>query len=451
MAARQDDHETQQITITALAHGGDGVGHLEDGRVIFVPDTIPGEEVSVRITSKKRSHAFGEVADLLTAADVRVVPGCQHAKECGGCQLRHIDSQSAFSMKANAALESMRRIGKFEDLPEAKLHAAPSLDGWRTRATLHARSTRGGFLLGFHEGGSHRIVNVESCPQLHPDLEAARELLIELLPPVVERAEVFIESAGGGQVVATISVIKRSGNLSRRDCIQHFEDALGEGAGLLRGVMLDFGQNSDGVEVGEPFVDASVALTDVPDAHARVGLPAGLFRQANAELNRALVARVTELASASKPKRVLELFSGIGNLTFPLASKTGAEVIAIEAVRQCVELGEQLTELLGVQERVQFIKRDLFDVHGLSHKRIELERADLVVLDPPRAGAIEVCKRLAGEASLGRIVYISCEPSRLVRDMAALIEGGFTITSLDLFDMFPGTSHLEVIAVLERA
>lgn len=453
MAAPQNDHETQRIDITTLAHGGDGVGRLEDGRVIFVPGTVPGEEVSVRVTTSKRSHAFGEVEEILTPSPARVAPTCQHADRCGGCQLRHIDFQTSLEAKADAVLEAMRRIGKFDTLPEHVLHASPSLDGWRTRATLHARATRAGFLLGFHESGSHRIVHVEHCPQLHPDLEAAREVLLEIMPAVIARAEVFIESAGRGQVVASIDVVSRAQKLSRRDCVQHFEDALAQGAGLIRGVVLDFGQG--GIEVGEPFIDASVALSNVPAEHATHALPAKLFRQANATLNQSLVKCVIDRSlggrGSSKPSKILELFSGIGNITFPLAQKSGAEVVAVEAVRQCVELGESLSELFGRSERVSFVKRDLFDADWMSHKKINPGEVDLVVLDPPRAGAIEVCKQLSECTALKKVVYVSCEPSRLARDMAALCEQGFSVTSLDLFDMFPGTSHLEVVAVLERA
>ena len=451
MAAPRNDHETQRIDITTLANGGDGVGRLEDGRVIFVPGTVPGEEVRVRVTTSKRSHAFGEVEEILSPSPDRVAPTCQHVDRCGGCQLRHIDFQASLKAKADAVIEAMRRIGKFDALPKHKLHASPSLDGWRTRATLHARATRAGFLLGFHEAGSHRIVHVEHCPQLHPDLEAARLLLLEIMPAVIDRAEVFIESAGRGQVVATIDVVARAQKLSRRDCVQHFEEVHSQGAGLLRGIVLDFGQG--GIEIGEPFIDASVALSGVPAEHAQHTLPAKLFRQANAALNQELVGRVIDHARAGKrkPAKILELFSGIGNITFPLADKTGAEVVAVEAVRQCVELGDSLVELFGKQERVSFVKRDLFDADWMSHRKINPDEVDLVVLDPPRAGAIEVCKQLAGCASLEKIIYVSCEPSRLARDMAELCEKGYAVTSLDLFDMFPGTSHIEVVAVLERA
>ena len=429
------------VTIDTLAHGGDGVGRLPDGRVIFVPRVIPGEQVRVSITRSKSSHAFGALEELEQASSARKPPGCEHFERCGGCQLRHIQPEDALKFKGKAVYESIRRIARQEELPEPVLHASPIQDGWRTRATLHARATRLGMVIGFMEARSHRIIDLSECPQLHPALEQTREHLASWLGGKVESCEIFMETASDTEVVVSLRKLKRLRGATLVDFLEATRVFMQRAEVPVRGVWV-------GKErVGDPSVDAAAALklpTPLPESR----LPAGLFRQANMALNAKLVERVAQLASAGSPQLIWDLFAGCGNLTFTLATTSGAKVIGVESERDSVRRGLRLADELGVFERVDFVQHDLF-IDGALEVLHETP-ATVAVLDPPRVGAKETCESLAAFKHIKRVVYVSCEPSKLGRDMQVLLEGGFKVSALECFDMFPQTSHMEVVAVFDR-
>lgn len=438
--------EVAEVDILGLAYGGDGVARLDEGLVVFVPGVLPGERARVVLTEVKKSHARGEVDELLVTSEQRVEPGCPHFGLCGGCDLWHVAPAEQLALKADAAAQTIARVSKFGELPEPQLFAAPTHTRWRTRATYHVRRVQERLLVGFYQRKSHRIVELESCAVLAGPLDGFRELFTELFAPVLWRAQLFAEMANEREAVLTLSSIELPRAVAPRALARAAQRLVDE-SDEVKGVVLKWGGRSE--TFGGVKNDATHALARLPDALDGEKLPAGMFRQANRELNRALVDYVCEKVGET-PHDILELFSGCGNLSFGLTELTSGRVLAIEGASRPVKVGKRLAREAGLSDRLSFMCADLEDKAWAQSPRVEGRRWPIVVLDPPRAGAARVCKELAKWDALERIVYIACDSACMARDLKTLGSDNWEVEELAFFDMFPHTAHVEAVAVLKR-
>lgn len=432
------DSGPEVVTIDNLANGGDGAGRLADGRIVFVPRTIPGERVEIELTRSKKAYAFGRLLRILEPSPERVEPACPHFGRCGGCQFWHMTYSSELLAKTRAASEAIARVGGVT-LPEPELLEAPSVVDYRARATFHRRkSTDGSGVLGFFAPGTNRVVDIAGCPIADPLLNAARDLVAPAVRDL-DAAEVFIETAGEGQVVVTVHTKAKQEPFDR--CAAQLAELVGAHE-TIRGAELLGGLDDRHLNFGEPVVDATEALVA---GLRHFVVPAGHFRQANPAMNRKLVARVRERLASLGGTRLLELFAGMGNFTLALASDF-ERIWAIEAAPVAVQTGRALVEADRL-DHIYFKRYDLAD--GLEGVWPGPD-VDVVLLDPPRGGAAEACADLAKRKGLKGIVYVSCDAACLGRDLKTLAEGGWRVRSLDYVDLFPRTTHVETIAVLTR-
>lgn len=419
------------LEVTAVAQGGDGVARDPSGRVVFIPRALPGERVRARYTRQKRSYARAVIDEIERPAPERQPPGCPHYERCGACDFWHTSYEVAWSLKAQAAQDTVGRVGKLSELPEPARFASPQPRGYRTRATARLVRTRRGTLIGFLERGDHRVVAIPECQVLDPALLKALQACRDKLT-VPRRAEIFVETSGRGGAIVTL----RNPQVSREDRVR----LLAELAGLATHDDID-GVCFEAHRYGEPEVELAEAFATPPKASVRV--PAGLFRQAHRELNRELVGWVRERVQALGARSALELYAGAGNFSFALAGEV-EKLTCVEGSEEATEVGAQIARSAGLTH-VTFEARDLeVEVHGMLD-----DAPDVVVLDPPREGARAVCEVLADEGPRA-VVYVSCDPACLGRDLAILAQGGYSVTSWALFDMFPWTSHVEVAVCLER-
>lgn len=438
--------EVAEVDILGLAYGGDGVARLEEGLVVFVPGGLPGERARVTLTEVKKSHARGELVELLSESEQRVEPGCAHFDRCGGCDLWHVEPAAQLALKAGAAAQTIARVSKFEGLPEPELFPAPSHTRWRTRATYHVRRVQERLLVGFYQRKSHRIVELDSCAVLSGPLDSFRELFIELFAPALWRAQLFAEMANEHEVVLTLSSIELPRSVAPRALARAAQRLVDE-SDEVKGVTLKWGGRSE--TFGRVKNDASYALARLPEALENEKLPAGMFRQANRELNNALVDYVCEKVGETTHD-ILELFAGCGNLSFGLAELTSGRVLAIEGASRPVKIGKRLAREAGLSDRLSFVCADLDDKAWATSPRVEGRTWPIVVLDPPRSGAARVCKELAKWDALERIVYVACDSACMARDLKALGRDTWEVEELAFFDMFPHTAHVEAVAVLKR-
>jgi 23S rRNA (uracil1939-C5)-methyltransferase len=399
-----------RLRLDSLAVGGEAVGRAEDGRVVFVDGGAPGDLVEVSLTEDKRRFARARVVAVIERGAARVDPPCAYAERCGGCpwQIVRADVQRAAK---EAAVR--RALGKL-DVEVHPLVAAPASLGYRGRVTMHAE--RGS--IGFRARRSHALVEVETCLALEPGLDAAiATARAQLGSALGDEGGLRGTIAPSGRVHLALSPGRGAHEPRLREVARALVDA-----GVAVGVLV--GDDA----IGAAFLDAGEG--------APFWVSATGFRQANDAQNRVLRALVDESLDVESGMRVLELFAGDGNFTRDLVAG-GAAVVAVEEDRSAVERLRK--NLPGVQAVCARVETDV--------RRRGPGAFDRVLLDPPRAGAKDA---MAAIARLGaqRIVYVSCDPATLARDLALL--EGYRLVGATPIDLMPHTDHVEVVAVAER-
>jgi 23S rRNA (uracil1939-C5)-methyltransferase len=380
--------ESVELVIDELAAGGDGVGRGPDGRVYFVPFTAPGDRVRVRVTESRARFARGSALTLLAPGPERTDPVCPVFGSCGGCAWQHVAYSAQLAAKAKILEDALRRLGKLEPPGKVEITPSPSPYGYRGRARVIAQGGR----VGWRRRRSHAVCATTRCPVLLPALDQKLHELSLRPPP-------------------------RDG-----------EWELAWGDGQARAVAL--GKRGERI-----FLEL---------AGERVGISPGVFAQANALLLPALAERLLALAGGGG--QALELYAGAGSFTLPLARRF-QRLTALEGSPEAVRDLRATLEEAGI---------DNTDVLGETLERA-LERGALaalapeaLVLDPPRAGLPEGAVDALAGLSPARVVYLSCDPATLARDLALWVGHGWQLRSLEGFDLFPQTPHVEGLALLER-
>ncbi|WP_372861389.1 methyltransferase domain-containing protein [Spongiibacter sp.] len=411
---------TQQVEleILRLADDGRGVAQYRD-KVVFVEQALPGERVQAQWLRRHKRFDEARVVQRLNDAAARVAPVCEYFGECGGCQLQHLEYPGQLRHK------QQRLAGLLGDtaLSVRVIQGEPL--AYRHRARLSYRAGH----LGFKSTASHHIVNIEHCAVLESVLERAvvdaRPVLLRALKQS-HSAELQFSLGSDGRVGLAIDDDRRRGD----DWCEALAEALAPRVELHR-------VSSD----GRHWQSDLAPLRYGDDEHSLAFLPAD-FTQANRQLNSALVAQCIAWLAPSAGEQLVDYFCGLGNFSLPLAA-SGASILAVDAGEEMLARARQRAEQL--QLSVEFVKADLFDA-----AQIPLRQARKVLLDPPRAGARAVCEALAAAANVQRIVYVSCDPATLGRDVAILRGGGYILRDAVMADMFPQTHHMESLLLLER-
>ncbi len=418
---RKSHGPAARLTVESLAPGGDGVGIL-DGRMCFVALGVPGDTLEVRITRDAGRHLFARIARIIDPGPGRRPPPCPLFPGCGGCALLHVDEAIQGTEKQR---QLMRQFGMAE-VPFVQ--DGPAL-GYRRLARLHSLPVKGGAVCGFHERHTNRVVDVRQCPVLEPALSAVLlPLRDRLLPHLKEPAEIAIVHGTSGIAVRV------SAQRALPTAFYRAAEALVPS--LLSGAVVEV----DGVTT-------TVAGADGIDAEGGDGqsirMPVGTFGQANAAVNRRIAATVNEIVrSLAHRRHCVEYFSGAGNFTVALASLC-ERMDAVEADKDACRMALENLRDRGLHH---------VTVHGADAVDAGVRftgETDLVVLDPPRTGAPELCRFLQN-TSIEAIIYISCNPATLKRDADILHDGGWRMARLSGFDMFPQTGHVEAVALLTR-
>jgi 23S rRNA (uracil1939-C5)-methyltransferase len=423
--------------IESLDHEGRGIAHI-GGKTVFVDGALPGESVSFRRTRRRRRHDEAEVVEIHRAADERVAPRCRHFGTCGGCSLQHLDRDAQLAAKARIVADAFERIGGVA--PESWL-APLTGPAWsyRRRARLGCKfvDKKGKVLVGFRERGSPLLADLASCDVLAPPVGALITPLAGLVGTLdIRRRVAQVEVAVGENATALVLRVLEDPTPGDRAKLSAFESEHGVAFYLQRG----------GLDTVTPLTPPAVPLR-----YGLPGLPAGIefaptdFVQVNGPLNRSMVERAIEMLAPLPSDRALDLFCGLGNFSLPLALEA-ASVDGVEGDAGLVARARANAERNGIAN-AGFHVADLSaaDPAGAwAHAAY-----DLVLLDPPRAGAREVLPAAAASRPR-RIVYVSCHPGTLARDAGILAnEHRYRLVTAGIMDMFPHTSHVESIALFE--
>ena len=407
------------FSIERLGHLGHGITTGPEGP-LYVPGVLPGEVVEGDPVGDRLENVR-----IVTPSAQRVKPPCPHARACGGCQLQHASDDFVAGWKRDVVRTALSAQGLSPDVVRAEVRT--SLPRSRRRATLAARRTKGGALVGFHARGSDVIIPVPGCILLHP-------LLMALLPSVEALAQV-----GGSRSQALAVTLTHS---------QTGPDVRVEG-----GKPLDAALQMDLARLAERFVlarltwgDETVALRALPEqvfGKARVQMPPAAFLQATDSGEAALLDLVKQ--ALGPQNRLADLFAGLGTFALPLAEE--AEVLAVEGETAMIAALDKAARGASGLKRITTEKRDLF--------RRPLEPDELkgltgVVIDPPRAGAEAQARSLAASA-VPVIAMVSCNPASFARDARILLAGGYRLDWVQVVDQFRWSHHIELAARFSRA
>jgi 23S rRNA (uracil1939-C5)-methyltransferase len=429
--------EIQEGDIVDLTHDGRGVARI-NGKAVFIDGALPGERVRFRVLKRRRSMDEAGLVDVLIASPDRVTPRCAHFGVCGGCTLQHLSGEAQLAAKQRQLLEDLERIGKV--VPERILAplAGPQW-GYRRRARLGVKFVhkKGRVLAGFREREKPYLADIRRCEVLLESLATLPQELAALTETLTIREEVRqVEVAAGDEVTALVLRVMQAP--SPEDLLKI--EAFGAQHGLQ--IFLQPG----GLDSVRPVRSDYPPLSYAVDGGA-VTLEFGPvdFIQVNRAINAAMVDAAIGLLQPRESDRVLDLFCGLGNFTLPLARRA-RRVMGVEGDGELIAKANRNAQRNGIGN-ADFAVENLFEPAKFG--AWAQQSYDLLLLDPPRAGAVELlpCMR---QWQPRRVVYISCHPGSLARDAGILVnEYGFTLAAAGVMDMFPHTTHVESIAVFE--
>ena len=417
---------SERVRLHGMAYGGAAVGRLEDGAAVFVQGGLADEVVDVEVLERKKTFARARLVQVLEPAASRIQPPCPHFLEgCGGCQWQHAAYDAQLAYKQGILADQVRRMGGIADPPLLEPVASALPFGYRNTAEFHLS----GRIVGFHREGSHELVDVVHCPLMEQPIEAALGALRKVRSKLAGISSVHVRNGLEALQLALISPEDPRGyKVLAGELAAEVELAAGKPA-RVAGVRAG-SDRMRGLH-GEPWVHMPLA-----DRSFRVS--ALSFFQVNSGMAEVLARKVAE---QFKPRdRVLDLFSGVGTFAL-LAADQADEVVGVESHHAALADGAANAAEAGA-ENARFLESDV-----ASALELAAERWDLAIVDPPRGG----CPRKVLEAlNAQRIAYVSCDPSTLARDLKVLLARGFTLTSVQLLDMFPQTYHIEAVAVLHQ-
>jgi 23S rRNA (uracil1939-C5)-methyltransferase len=410
------------VELLTMVYGGDAMGRLADGRAVFVPGALPGERARIRLIEQKRSFARAALVEILQSSPDRVIPPCAYAAACGGCHYQHISYSAQLRYKTAILSDQLQRIAGITAPPVAPIQSAPQ--EWHYRNTVQFHLDEKG-RLGFQEPGSHTVVPVQTppgCLLCEPAIE-------EILPSLdfegsqgVERVQV---RCGAGDDI--LLVLESDQPIPPEFSVDLPISAVFAGPGA-------FEENQMLVLAGDGHL--------VMEAGGRpFRVSAGSFFQVNTRQAENMLAYLLEHLPLNSSSCALEVYAGVGLFSAALAGRVG-RLAAIESSSAAVDdFAVNLDEFDNVE---------LYD--GLAEEILPALnlQSDLVLVDPPRAGlalpVLDAITRMAPPC----LAYVSCDPATLARDAKRLLTGGYTLQSVQPFDMFPQTYHIESVSLFVR-
>jgi 23S rRNA (uracil1939-C5)-methyltransferase len=417
MSRQSEDPRTFEITIEKLISGGSGFARHK-GKVIFVPFSAPGDHLTVRPFEEKKSFIRAEIVRILKPGKGRVAPVCAHFKKCGGCHWQHLDYRLQLEAKQRILEEAFHhRFPQTREMP-IPIRDCPQPFAYRSRARIQLRGAGAGASVGFFRPGSHTVEDVESCPLFRKSLNEALSS--------VRQFKLKVDTDSKPQEM-DIACSEEEDSWATARCGESSAD---EGVTTLLGT-----RRRGDVLLRKKVGGFTYSVT------------ASVFFQANDFMVSELVALVQNLAKPTHSGPALDLFAGVGLFSLPLAHRF-TQVVAVEnslpASRLCLQ-NANAAGLGNVQAACADVATWL-EVQG----RSAAGSFDLVLLDPPRTGAGSKVMKHISELAPKRILYISCDPQTLIRDLAAISPRDYTIRLVEGLDMFPQTYHFETVVQLDR-
>lgn len=423
--------QTVRVPIDRLSYGPAGVGRVE-GKVIFVPGTVPGDEVEIAIEEEKKNYARGHLVAVHQPSPHRRTPPCPYVTRCGGCPWQHIAYGEQLRAKETAVRDQLQRIGGIADPPVLPIIAAPAEWHYRHRVRLRVDNNA---RLGFSPVQSHDIVEIASCLIAGEanalQLQVAREW-VAALQTRVNQVEIVTQARTSED--DTFVLLAEAGEMFR-SCDDAVSVQLLRTHPSLTGLLLT------GPGWRRNWGDLTVTY-DLGVEDLSLQVRRGTFTQVNPAGNCRLIATLLQHGAFHGKQRVIELYCGMGNFSLPIARRV-ASLVGIESVHDAVVDARENVARAQITN-VEFLQSSVRE--GVQQLLRRGTTCDVLVLDPPRAGAAEVIEELPRFAAQ-TIVYVSCDPTTLARDVRRLQQHGYRLQVAQPLDLFPQTYHVETIAI----
>ena len=444
-------NQIYETVVTDYTAEGQGVAHIE-GCAVFLPNAIAGERVRVRIEKAQKTWAAGKIVEILEKSPHRVNRECPVAKLCGGCDFWHMDYEEETRLKADRVKSCLNRIGG-ENLEAVPILAAPDCHGYRNKAQYPVAAKKGRAYAGFFRAGTHEVVENARCRILPGETDAVKDVVVDYVNqyrvPVYDETahrgllrHIYVRrGAESGQIL--VCLVCNGRQLPRvEELLKRLKNIPG-----FTTLVLSVNTRKGNAVLGEEFLTLyGPGYIEDTLCGLKFRLSPRSFYQVNHHQAQRLYQAAIEQAAISKNDTVLDLYCGVGTITLAMAGAAG-KVIGVEVVPQAVEDARDNARRNGI-ENAEFFCGDA------GQAALELERSgvrpDVVVVDPPRKGLNADTIEALGRMAPRRIVYVSCDPATLARDVALLKERGYVLNTAQAADLFPRCAHVESICCLVR-
>ena len=444
-------NQIYETVVTDYTAEGQGIAHIE-GCAVFIPNAIAGEKLRVRIEVAKKNWAAGKIVEIIEKSPHRVNRECPVAKFCGGCDFWHMDYEEETRLKADRVRQCLNRLGG-ESLEEVPILAAPTCYGYRNKAQYPVSSKKGKAYAGFFRAGTHEVVENDRCRILPEETDSVKNAVMDYVNQY--RVATYDETAHkgllrhiyvrrgvvSGQVLVCLVV-----NGNRIPKPEELIKRLRKIPGFTT-LVLSVNTKKGNAVLGDEFITLyGEGYIEDTLCGLSFRLSPRSFYQVNHHQAQRLYEAAISQAEITRNDTVLDLYCGVGTITLAMASAAG-KVIGVEVIPQAVEDAKDNAKRNGI-ENAEFFCGDA----GTAALELEAKgiKADVVVVDPPRKGlnadTIEALSRFAPR----RIVYVSCDPATLARDVALLKERGYVLKNAMAADLFPRCAHVESVCTLVK-
>ena len=440
------------IHIESLGTSGEGVGRI-DGFTVFVEGGLPGEDLFIRITEVKKNYAAADLLKIINASHDRVKPPCEIYRECGGCQLQHLSYEGQLMAKQQQVKDAMERIGHLKNLPVLPTIGAKEPWNYRNKVAFPVGRDRGRSIIGCFAQGTHKIIDSSDCmiqDKINNDaISAVREVIDKLNIPVYDEdrhtgvmRHVVARIGEKGQLMVVL--VTATKQLSReKEIIKMLRSRLTQ--------MVSLQQNIQTYRNNVILGRETKLLWGRPTIKARLGkfsfnVSARSFFQVNTKQAEVLYDKALEFAQLTGKETVIDAYCGTGTISLYLAQKA-RKVYGVEIVSPAIKDAEKNARENKVKN-AEFIVGDCTKVMPRLFK--QGVRPDVIVVDPPRAGCTEVVLKTFANMQPKRIVYVSCNPATLARDLEILDKLGYKAEKVQPVDMFVASSHVECVTIINK-
>ncbi|MBD7965157.1 23S rRNA (uracil(1939)-C(5))-methyltransferase RlmD [Fictibacillus norfolkensis] len=447
-------NESYEVDIVDLTHEGAGVARV-NGFTLFVPNTLPGERAKIKVIGVKKGFGFGRLEELIEESPERVDPPCPIYKWCGGCQLQHLSYEGQLEYKRKLVEDVLTRIGKLEDVPVlSTLGMGEEPWRYRNKAQVPVGERNGRIITGFYQKRSHEIVEMDSCIITGGTNDDAVQAVKEIVNQY--NISAYNEEKHKGilrHIIARYG--KTTGDLmivlvtngqelpQRKKIVEDIHNALPE----IKSIVQNVNSKRTNVIFGEEtrvLWGAEYIYDFIGDI--KFAISARSFYQINPDQTKVLYDQALQYAELNGDETVIDAYCGIGTISLFLAQKA-KKVYGVEIVPEAIEDARRNAELNNIHN-AEFAVGKSEDV--IPEWKKQGVTPDVIVVDPPRKGCDEELLKTIIEMKPKRVVYVSCNPATLARDLRILADGGFKTVEVQPVDMFPQTTHVEAVAKLER-